>query len=78
MVLASDAAHYYENIGRNVPFTTHEDIYRMLEGFHILRALAPTAAHIVPGHDPLVLERYPAPSPELAGIVARLDVDPGA
>jgi hypothetical protein len=30
----------------------------------------------VPGHDPLVMKFYPPPSPELAGIVARLDVAP--
>jgi hypothetical protein len=38
-----------------------------------LRALADSPAHIIPGHDPLVLARYPAPSPALEGIVARLD-----
>jgi glyoxylase-like metal-dependent hydrolase (beta-lactamase superfamily II) len=76
VVLASDAAHYYENIDKNLPFMTHENIFLMLEGFQKLRDLAPTAAHIVPGHDPAVLERYPAPSPELDGIVARLDVNP--
>lgn len=32
--------------------------------------------HIIPGHDPLVMQRYPAPSPDLAGIAVRLDVDP--
>jgi hypothetical protein len=31
---------------------------------------------VVPGHDPLVLARYPAASPSLEGIVARLDVMP--
>ncbi|MEE1554910.1 MAG: N-acyl homoserine lactonase family protein, partial [Alphaproteobacteria bacterium] len=36
----------------------------------------PDNAHIVPGHDPDVLQRYPAPRPELEGIVARLDVAP--
>jgi hypothetical protein len=41
-----------------------------------LRAAAPTPAHIVPGHDPLVMQRYPAPRPELQGIVVRLDVPP--
>jgi hypothetical protein len=31
---------------------------------------------VIPGHDPLVLKRYPAPRPELEGIVVRLDADP--
>jgi hypothetical protein len=30
----------------------------------------------VPGHDPLVMKLYPAPSPELEGIAVRLDVPP--
>ena len=42
------------------------------------RAVAPTPAHIVPGHDPLVMQRYRPPRPELAGIAARLDVAPRA
>jgi hypothetical protein len=48
----------------------------MIEGFATLKRLADSLQHIVPGHDPLVLQRYPAVSPELAGIAARLDVAP--
>ena len=48
----------------------------MLEAFDALRAQAPTPHHIVPGHDPLVMQRYPAPSRELQGIAVRLDVMP--
>ena len=43
-----------------------------------MKKLAPSANHIVPGHDPLVLQRYPAAQPGLEGWVARLDVDPKA
>jgi len=45
----------------------------MIDGYSRLRALAESPAHIIPGHDPLVMERYPAASAELQGIVARLD-----
>jgi hypothetical protein len=45
----------------------------MMEGYGRLRELADSPAHIIPGHDPLVLERYPAPSDGSRGIVARLD-----
>jgi glyoxylase-like metal-dependent hydrolase (beta-lactamase superfamily II) len=76
VVLASDAAHYYENLEKETPFATLENMFLMLEGFRRLRKLAPTEAHIVPGHDPAVLARYAPPSPALAGIVARLDVAP--
>jgi hypothetical protein len=37
---------------------------------------APSPQHIVPGHDPLVMRRYPPAKPELEGIVVRLDVMP--
>jgi hypothetical protein len=33
---------------------------------------------VVPGHDPLVLARYPAAKPGLEGWVVRLDADPRA
>jgi hypothetical protein len=49
-----------------------------LRGYDRLRALAGAADRIVPGHDPLVMERYPAPDPRLEGVVARLDVPPRA
>ena len=47
-------------------------IGEMLEGFDRLLALAPDECHIVPGHDPLVMKLYLAPSPELEGIAVRL------
>jgi hypothetical protein len=58
------------------PFTTAFHVGLMLEGFEALRAQAPSPQHIVPGHDPMVMRLYPPPRPELAGIVARLDVPP--
>lgn len=76
VVLASDATHYYENIEKNQPFAVLENMYLMLEGFRKLRSLAPSGAHIVPGHDPEVMKRYPAATQELEGIVARLDAEP--
>jgi hypothetical protein len=45
----------------------------MVEGWRRARSLAESESHVIPGHDPLVLERYPAPSPALQGVVARLD-----
>ena len=76
IVLASDAAHYYECLTDGSPFVTHENMFLMLEGYRRLRALAPGDDHIVPGHDPEVLNRYAAPSPDLDGIVVRLDAPP--
>ena len=76
VVLASDVSHFYENMASERPFTTALHIGEMLEGFEKLLALAPDESHIVPGHDPLVMKLYPAPSPALEGIAVRLDVPP--
>ena len=73
VVLASDASHFYANMGEARPFPIVYNVADMMEGWARLRSLAESDAHVVPGHDPLVLERYPAPSRDLQGIVARLD-----
>ena len=76
VVLASDVTHFYENMEAYRPFTTALHIDKMLEAFDTLRDHAAAPELIVPGHDPLVMARYPAPSPALEGIVCRLDVPP--
>ena len=48
----------------------------MSDGYETLKKLASSPEHIVPGHDPLVMERYPAVNPQLEGIAVRLDVAP--
>ena len=73
VVLASDASHFYANMEQARPFPIVYNVADMVEGYDRLRALADSPAHIIPGHDPLVLARYPAPSGDLQGIVARLD-----
>ncbi len=76
VVVASDAAHFYENMESQRPFPTAFHVGDMFESFDRLAALAPTPDHIVPGHDPQVMARYPAPRADLQGIVVRLDVAP--
>ena len=78
VVLASDASHYYENMQAVAPFPIVFDVAQMIEGYDILRKWADSEDHIIPGHDPLVLKRYPAASEALAGEVARLDQPPKA
>jgi glyoxylase-like metal-dependent hydrolase (beta-lactamase superfamily II) len=73
VVLASDASHFYANMEQVRPFPIVFNVAQMVEGYARLRALADSPAHIIPGHDPLVLERYPAPAAGLQGIAARLD-----
>ena len=76
LVLASDASHYYANMNEQRPFPTVADITQMADGWRRLRQLVDTPQHIVPGHDPLVMQRYLAPEPGLEGIVVRLDAEP--
>jgi glyoxylase-like metal-dependent hydrolase (beta-lactamase superfamily II) len=76
VVLASDASHYYEHFERNRCFPILLNAGQVLEGYSVLRRLAESPQHIVPGHDPLVMSRYPAPSRDLEGIAVRLDVMP--
>lgn len=74
VVLASDAAHYWINLAEDNPFPGLLDLGKVLEGFQVLGRLADGPQHIIPGHDPLVLRRFPA----LAGVadVVRLDLPP--
>ncbi|MFZ4806478.1 MAG: N-acyl homoserine lactonase family protein [Hyphomicrobiaceae bacterium] len=74
LVLASDATHYYENFELRKPFVIVVDMEDMIKGFARLEALAGDRRRVVPGHDPLVLKRYPALDVRTAGIVHRLDV----
>ena len=76
VVLASDALHYYEELERAVPFTVVHDVGRMLAAHGVIRGLADSDDHIVPAHDPIVLQRYKAVRPDLAGFLVRLDAAP--
>jgi glyoxylase-like metal-dependent hydrolase (beta-lactamase superfamily II) len=76
VVLASDTSHFYEHFEKMRVFPVVFNSGEVVEGYGTLLKLADSPHHIVPGHDPLVMERYPAPSPELEGIVVRLDVAP--
>lgn len=76
VVVASDASHLYSNFEQRRPFPIVYNVAEMLEGFDLLRRLADSPDHIVPGHDPLVMKHYPAVSPALEGIAVRLDIPP--
>jgi len=72
VVLASDATHYYANIDEDRPFSIVHTVPEMYDAFDTVRALADSPAHIIPGHDPLVMKRYPAAGPALDGIAVRI------
>jgi glyoxylase-like metal-dependent hydrolase (beta-lactamase superfamily II) len=76
MVLASDASHFYANMqeGRAYPIMHNHEA--TLNGYAAMHRLASSPDAIIPGHDPLVLQRYPAAASGLEGIAVRLDVEP--
>lgn len=78
VVLASDCAHLYRHLDEGRVFPITYNVGDVLEGYNTLKKLAPSRAHIVPGHDPLVMDIYPAAKAGLEGWVARLDVAPKA
>jgi glyoxylase-like metal-dependent hydrolase (beta-lactamase superfamily II) len=76
VVLASDATHYLANMNLGRPFPIVADVMQMIRGWDRLRALASRPDYIVPGHDPLVMERYREPDASLLGVAVRLDSEP--
>jgi glyoxylase-like metal-dependent hydrolase (beta-lactamase superfamily II) len=74
VVLASDAIHFWANLERETPYPVVADVPQYLQSLHALRRLAPSIDHIIPGHDPEVLARFPAET-GLHDIV-RLDLPP--
>ncbi len=74
VVLATDAAHMYENFERRKPFSITVDAAETLRTYTRLEKLASSRAQVVPGHDPLVLKRYPAWKPSTQNLIHRLDL----
>jgi len=61
VLLCSDAVHLYEELDRRRPFAILADLAGTYAGFEHIDALASVCnATVVPGHDPLVAERFPA------------------
>lgn len=76
VVLASDAIHFWANLQRATPYPVVADVVAYLEALRKLRTLAPSIDHIIPGHDPAVLARFPAEGH--SGDIVRLDLAPVA
>jgi glyoxylase-like metal-dependent hydrolase (beta-lactamase superfamily II) len=77
VVLGSDSAHFYANLEPGRPFPIFDDLAAYVEAQHTALKLASSPQHFIPGHDPLVLARYPNARDGLDG-VARLEVSPRA
>jgi glyoxylase-like metal-dependent hydrolase (beta-lactamase superfamily II) len=62
VVLASDASHLQAHVVEDQPADVATDVPRMYAAFDRIRGLATSPELIIPGHDPGVLERFPAVS----------------
>jgi glyoxylase-like metal-dependent hydrolase (beta-lactamase superfamily II) len=76
VVLASDTSHLYAHLNEGRVYPVTYNVAEVLEGYRTLRRLASSPDHVIPGHDPAVVELYPPATPETAGVVVRLDVAP--
>jgi glyoxylase-like metal-dependent hydrolase (beta-lactamase superfamily II) len=74
VVLASDATHLYSHVNEGRVFPITYSVAETLEGYATLKRLADSPDHIIPGHDPLVLDRYPAAKTGLENWVADLSI----
>jgi glyoxylase-like metal-dependent hydrolase (beta-lactamase superfamily II) len=76
VVLASDASHLYAHMDDGRVFPVTYNVAETLEGYVTLRKLADSPDHVIPGHDPQVLDRYPAARSGVEDWIVRLDVHP--
>ena len=76
--LASDAIHLFQEVDQELPFIVFYDMAEMLEGYRTCARLAGERAFLVPGHDPIVTDIYPAVRPDLEGLVLDLGKAPKA
>ncbi len=73
VVLASDAVHYYEELERDRPFVVVADLEAMYAGFDTVADLAGApGAVLVPGHDPLVMQKFEPVDPEAPELAVRV------
>jgi glyoxylase-like metal-dependent hydrolase (beta-lactamase superfamily II) len=76
VVLASDALHYYEEYERGVPFAVAFNLSDMIAAHDRIRELADSDDHIIPAHDPRLMNIYPSAGPGHHGQVLRFDLAP--
>ena len=75
VVLASDGAHYYEAFRQRRPIKLFHDLGAMYAAYDLLQSLeAEAATVVVPGHEPLVKERFAAAQENCIDLTAPLDI----
>lgn len=73
LILAADAAHFYEQIEHEWPFFAFTDLDEMRRALSFINKLAAdTGATVIPGHDGRVRQKFPAvagPAGEIATVL---------
>jgi glyoxylase-like metal-dependent hydrolase (beta-lactamase superfamily II) len=59
LALAADAVHYEAELDRDRPFAIFSDLGGVYRGYDTIRSMMTAGATLVPGHDPLVMDRFP-------------------
>jgi glyoxylase-like metal-dependent hydrolase (beta-lactamase superfamily II) len=72
VLLASDAIHLYDELERRRPFAVVVDLESMYQGYDLAQSARDRDQIVVPGHDPLVAERFPDVENGAAGIALRI------
>lgn len=75
IVLASDAAHFYLNYQTKNPFPVFYNFHDTVKAWKTCEELADGIDHVIPGHDPLVLKKYPVANTDLGSEIVRLDLE---
>ncbi|MEM8662768.1 MAG: N-acyl homoserine lactonase family protein [Pseudomonadota bacterium] len=73
VVLASDAMVFYESLETERPFPACFHVGEEMSGYRTLLEIAGTPDAIIPGHDTMVMARFPA---AVSNIAWRVDVAP--
>jgi glyoxylase-like metal-dependent hydrolase (beta-lactamase superfamily II) len=68
VVLASDNLYLYENLVRGLPIAQTVDPQSNLRAQKRMQTLASDPTLVIPGHDPVVFERFPLVKPGIAAI----------
>jgi glyoxylase-like metal-dependent hydrolase (beta-lactamase superfamily II) len=59
LALATDAVHYEAELDHERPFAIFSDLGDVYRGYDAIRSMMSAGAMLVPGHDPLVMDRFP-------------------
>jgi len=71
LVLASDAAHFYDTVIEQNPFTIIVNLPDMCAGWDRIFELGAELGMVIPGHDPLVADLYPKhPDDEMSVVLS--------